>query len=646
MGRIVTTEELFGPGKSDIDGQTSFGGRQKRIVTTEELFGTANPKIAPEPEPERLIADRYREEDLARKFIPQFTKGLYESDLGRYSRGMIEKLPNSETIREVQEGTPSPRGPLAIAARLAGNILPYSALSTPFIGGAGLIPKITTLARTSVGIGAYEGTKKLIEGKPQEAPLAAAGGAALTYGGGKALSFVGKGLQKATGVMSETQLNKNIDQLISKSIRPTVTGKRSEALASKYYDRARDAVKTIIEQKDRLFFEDDLGRQVKRLPRSLRDFSSAIDQAKQNIYKQYNELAKSAGGKGVSVDLDSIADDIARQASDKSVTTLHPELTNYALGVAERFKAAKSFTPEQAQRAMEMLNNTLKAYYKNPNPQAAGRVVVDAAIASKLRNALDDAIEGATGGTYKVLKNKYGALRAIQEDVTKRAIVDARKNTKGFFDLADVFSTGDIVKGLATFNPAEIAKGTAQRGVIAFFKSLNDPNNVVKNMFKMVDRAYKPTKAVPAAIKSVRQLEGPAPKGLLEGPKPSKSLGVTNMAGEGFERVSPQEAAARIGARTKQVVDAVSQRKALPAPEEFERVSPQEAMKRLKEFAFKYYSPKARKIEIPENVIFGTKAKTILKGMGIDPLTGRLKEGPLKTALQKGLQAAKRQGKN
>ena len=69
MEETLTTEELF-------------GSSDKSIVTTDELFA------------EPLIAGRYKKKDLARKMIPQFTKGLYESDIvGDFGRPIIDKLP-------------------------------------------------------------------------------------------------------------------------------------------------------------------------------------------------------------------------------------------------------------------------------------------------------------------------------------------------------------------------------------------------------------------------------------------------------------------------------------------------------------------------------------------------------------------------
>jgi hypothetical protein len=257
---------------------------------------------------------------------------------------------------------------------------------------------------------------------------------------------------------------------------------------------------------------------------------------------------------------------------------------------------------------------------------------------------LDSVVESVTGKSYQSLKNTYGALRAIQDDVLNRAIVDARKNAKGFFDLGEVFATGDLVSGLLSMNPAVAVRGTVMRGVINAIKSINNPNRIVKNMFSVVDRAYKPIakESVNVGERLLEGVPGQAQK-LISGPAKSKILEASSMAGEGFERVMPKEAAERIGAQVKRVMDAVNGRKALPAPQSFERVSPQEAYKRIREFAFKYWSPSQKKIVIPDNIIFGSKAKTILQQMKINPLTGELPNQKALTAFEIAWKRAKQQ---
>lgn len=148
---------------------------------------------------DQIVAERYAREDLAKKIIPQFTKGLQESDLGRAAQPLMNRLPNAGTINEIQQNMPAPQGVMPAIARVAGNVLPYMALSQPFIAEAEAAPAISglsKLAKQAIGTGAYEGTKKIVSGKPQEAPLAAGEGAATSYLFGKGTEAVGKGFQK------------------------------------------------------------------------------------------------------------------------------------------------------------------------------------------------------------------------------------------------------------------------------------------------------------------------------------------------------------------------------------------------------------------------------------------------------------------
>lgn len=584
---------------------------------------------------EVLIAGRYMKEQLAKKAIPQFTKGLSESDLGRAAEPLMKRLPNADVIQEVQAGTPSPEGFAPTMARLLGNIAPYAAMSQPFVSGAGAVPLLkgaSDLAKVSAGIGAYEGTKKLVEGKPQEAPAAAASGAALTYGGGKAIEGVGalakvggKALSSTVGQIPQVQeaglkvqqflgrgeksINRIIDQVIDKAIRPTVVGKGSSSQVSNYYNKAREAVKTIVENKKDLNLTDEFGESTNKLPETLNEFSQAIDQTKKKIFAQYDALKSRAGSTGVRLELTDVADDIEKQVNSNAVSSLYPELQNYALHLSARLRQVGSYSLDEAQQAIEMLNNSLKAFYRNPNPQAASKAVLDSAIATKLRNALDDLIEGITGQSYQALKNKYGALRTIQEEVTKRAIVDARKNVKGFFDLGEIFSAGDIVKGLMSMNPSEVAKGGAMRAMIAMIKSINNPNRMIKNMFYLIDKAHRP--ALETVAKSgeeigQRMIGSQGSKLLLEGPKPSRFLEASEKFGEGFERMAPQE-----------------------------------ALKRIRDFAFKHYSAAEKKIVFPEGMIFSDRTKTLLRGMGINPYSGEVKSPRILNAFEAALRRAK-----
>lgn len=426
-------------------------------------------------------------------------------------------------------------------------------------------------------------------------------------------------IRTITGHLDDAEVDQFFKESIDKGIRPTVVGKNSGNQVNSYYRKARQAVETILESKDELNLVDEWGEaQPGRLPKSLGEFSQAIDQAKNRIFQEYDTLARETGARGLELNVANIADEIIKQVNNKAVRALYPDLAKYATELAERLKSDGFFTPDDAQKAIEMLNSSLTAYYRNPNPAAAGRAVLDAAIAAKFRNALDDLIEYATGESYKTLKQKYSSLRAIQEDVAKRATVDARKNYKGFFDLTQIFATGDIVQGLLNLNASQIAKGAAMNVVREYIKHLNNPNRIVKQMFETMEKvkAKAPRPDIIDADFTVqpakmltgpgqKAIEGPAPTKMIEGPK-RKFLSASGQFGEGFERVPDVE-----------------------------------ARKRLTQWMFKYYSPEANKIIIPEGQVFGTKAKTLLKSMGVNPVTGEYKSKPLQSAFQRAWERSK-----
>jgi len=341
---------------------------------------------------------------------------------------------------------------------------------------------------------------------------------ATMFGGGKAVKEVGgeavetglkygaRGVEKVRPIVKEgaealskaitktpEQLLKEtdsfIDTSIEKAIRPTVRGKKTVEAVDQYQEKARSAVKAITENKQALNLTDEVGEQI-ALPNSLKSFSEAIKQTKQNVFKQYDDILRQAGDTGVVLDTVKLADDLAEVKKSPKWAVIednYPEVVEYVdskIGILEKRGA---YTLEQAQEAIKAYNNSLEAFYRNPTPEGYGKVTVDAMIVNNMRKSLDDVIESTTGGEYQALKNQYGALKAIEEDVAKRFIVNARKNQKGLIDFTDIFSAGDIIAGLTTFNPALIAKGATQNFIKNWFKKLNDPDRIIEKMFNKID---------------------------------------------------------------------------------------------------------------------------------------------------------------
>jgi hypothetical protein len=150
--------------------------------------------------------------------------------------------------------------------------------------------------------------------------------------------------------------------------------------------------------------------------------------------------------------------------------------------------SGKQFSPAEVQDMIKMLNQSEKAFYSNPTPEMQGKAYVDSLIANNLRHSLDGAIESSTGWEYQPLKRKYGALRMLETDVTKRAIVDARKNIRGLVDFSDIFSGSQVVQGLTSGNMSMMLSGGVSRGIASAIKWINDPNRIVKSMFQKAEK--------------------------------------------------------------------------------------------------------------------------------------------------------------
>lgn len=304
-----------------------------------------------------------------------------------------------------------------------------------------------------------------------------------------ALRGAGKLVKKA---LYKGPVDEIIEKGIEKGIRPSIAGKSRPGDSKKYMDQAKTAVKTIVENKEALSLVDEAGERVPgKLPESLKEFSDAVGQAKKLVFDEYDSLTKAAGQKGATVDVTSFSEELAKVADSKVLQDLRPEVVKYAQEKMKSLAKRGSYSAEEAQEAITLLNKSLESFYRNPSPEGLVKASVDALIVNNLRKGLDDVIEKMTGKEYQTLKNQYGALKSIEKDVVKRSIVDARKNQAGLIDFTDIFSSGDIISGIATMNPALVAKGGAQMAIKNYFKKLNDPNEVIKKMFSGVDEAIE-----------------------------------------------------------------------------------------------------------------------------------------------------------
>lgn len=357
---------------------------------------------------------------------------------------------------------------------------------------------------------------------------------------GKEAKAIGSDIAQAGKVAlnsSEEAVQADIIDMFQKSIKPSA--QKTVAQGEKYENNIIKSLKTIKSNVDQLNIEDDVGELIAgRTPQTLSELSQAVDQTKKLVFDQYDALAKEAGTGGAVVDAKPIADEVLKVAQNKALQITNPELIKYAEQWAERLNGLGTIDTETAQAIVQNLNTSLSAFYRNPTYDAATKVSIDAGIVNNFRKSLDEAIEGATGKEYQSLKNEYSALKSIENDVVRAANRDARKNAKGLLDYSDIFTSGQMVGGILSLNPAMFTKGAVERGFKEYFKFLNDPNRAVSNMFDLLDTADVP----PFTPKS-------ATFNSLKNPKQQSALSGVPMVGGKPDDMSPERIKSEIAFR-------------------------------------------------------------------------------------------------
>jgi predicted proteasome-type protease len=307
---------------------------------------------------------------------------------------------------------------------------------------------------------------------------------------------------------SEEAIQNRVIELFNKSIKPTV--KKTATQAEKYENDTLKALRTIKDNADNLKIEDATGELISgRTPQTINELSQGLEQTKKIVFEQYDSLAKKAGTKGAVIDAKPIADEVLKVTQNKALQITNPEIITYAKSWEARLRNLDTLDTETTQAVIQNMNTNLQAFYKSPTYESASKVAIDAGIANNFRKALDKAIEGATGEQYQALKNQYAALKAIENDVVKATMRDAKKNVKGLLDYTDIFTGGQMLSGILSLNPAQFTKGAIERGLKEYIKFLNDPNRAIANIFEQLGKTpaeeFIPKSATLNLVRSIKK---------------------------------------------------------------------------------------------------------------------------------------------
>lgn len=310
--------------------------------------------------------------------------------------------------------------------------------------------------------------------------LGGAGGAVL----GGAMAGAGIGARsltrKITGKLKPVaeQTKQKLTEYISKAIKPRMTNLNVNQL-KKVQDKQIQAFQVLANNKNAIKITDEAGFRVNRLPKTVREVSEAITDVKTKLFNQYDKLARGAGEQGANFNPIKTIGELRNLAKDKSYS---PSLRKYVTDIADEILELKGESPVVVQSRIKELNESLAGYFAGRVEK--GKARIDASVAKLLNEELDDVIYNFTGGQWKKLRSDFSALKSIEKDVNKQALLMMKRNTKGMADLTDIFTGGDLVSGVMTLNPNQILRASVGRGIKEWYKYLNNPDRYIRKIFE------------------------------------------------------------------------------------------------------------------------------------------------------------------
>ncbi len=331
--------------------------------------------------------------------------------------------------------------------------------------------------------------QKFAEAQPELAQdVSDIGGISNLFGAGVLKKSALTAIEKVIPEASVESLSSKVVSDFNKSVKPTFSGATKGQLDKKN-TQVTEAVKIIQNNAPNLKFVDDSGEIVSgSTPKTIQQLGDAVDQTKRNIFSQYSTMPKEAGDLGLKIKTEPIATELDAVVNNKALQLTNPETVAYAKSMKDRYENIGDLEPEMTQDVIQNLNESLKAFYKNPTYADASKAAIDAMVANNLRKMLDEGIEKLSGPGYQDLKNQYSSLKSIERDVVKAAAREAKKAGKGLIDFTDIFTGGDILQGVITLNPGAIARGAVGRGIKEFYKYMNNPNRGIEGMFKTAEK--------------------------------------------------------------------------------------------------------------------------------------------------------------
>lgn len=317
-----------------------------------------------------------------------------------------------------------------------------------------------------------------------------------------------------------------VERGISKGIKPSFTKRKTPWQRTKYSSASSEVVKDIVDNLDQIeLLDPETGSFVRgKLPETVDDFAQAIAQRKSNIYQIYDQMKKEASGQGASLKLQGLEKELDSIINAPGLQDLFKETVNYAKQVKQdlvrkttlepvdtgvldsrgqnvirmepKTTGRGEYTLADAQKTLENLNDSLKAFEANPSPQNYGRALVDRTVADYLRTQLDKEISNYSGPGYQELRKMYSDYKKVELDVNRRANQLAGRANYGIFDLSNVFTGYHVIESLINTNPSKLVAGVGSRLISEKYKAKTDPNLIIGDMFERAQRFAQPQRGL------------------------------------------------------------------------------------------------------------------------------------------------------
>ena len=311
--------------------------------------------------------------------------------------------------------------------------------------------------------------------------------------------------QGVTNFLSQTdwyqKFKKKAEEYISKSIKPTVKGKQNMKDYQKFMDNTLDTIDYMQKNKDKLKFTNADGEAVtNRLPETMAETREAIGNLKKSVYDEYNNIAKQAWEAWAVVDTKPIVSKLKEISKDKVQNITNPWIKNTVNSYIKAFdKFSKNgLSIDDAQKITQWLNQELSAFFKNPNMNDVSSSAIKAQINNMIKDSINNSINNVLDNwiskgwnnawAYQRLKQTYWKMLTVEDELSKRALVEARKNAKWLDEsIMNAFAGGEITDALLTLDPVKLAKWWIMKGITEYYKHLNSPDTQIKKLFSLVD---------------------------------------------------------------------------------------------------------------------------------------------------------------